>query len=50
MNIGKSLGAGDGEIVAISPDGVHVHYPATGVDGIYDDVWFRGTGANLVQR
>jgi hypothetical protein len=47
MTIGRSRGAGDGEIMAIGPDGVLVHYPATGVSGLYDDDWFRMTGAIL---
>ena len=47
MTVGKSQGAGDGEIMAVGPDGVLVHYPATGVNGLYDDYWFQVTGAIL---
>jgi hypothetical protein len=46
MTVGKSRGAGDGEIMAIGPDGVLVHY-ATGVNGLYDARWFEVTGAIL---
>jgi hypothetical protein len=47
MTSGKSRGAGDGEVMAVGPDGVLVHYPTTGVNGLYDDNWFRVTGAIL---
>jgi len=49
MTTGKSPGAGDGVIEAVDPDGsgVLVYYPATGLRGLYDDDWFRVTGAIL---
>jgi hypothetical protein len=50
MTSGKSPGAGDGEIMAVGPDGVLVHYRATGVNGLYDDHWFRVTSAILERR
>jgi hypothetical protein len=46
MTVGKSRGAGDGEIMAIGPDGVLVHY-STGINGLYDDRWFQITGVIL---
>jgi hypothetical protein len=46
VTVGRSRGLGDGEIAAIYPEGVLIHF-ASGLRGLYDDDWFRVTGAIL---
>jgi hypothetical protein len=46
---GRSQGAGEGTIVSIGTDGVHVDYDNHGTHGIYDDDWFRRYHSVLVR-
>lgn len=44
---GKNLGAGEGRIVSIGTDGVHVDFDKKGVSGIFSDHWFTLRNVDL---